>query len=167
MKCLKVASYLIRFILQMYNVASGMTECYTAKSDLFDNLWIYVWQADCHQFQTCLVILGSKAMIRMMILMLIPLKGMIESSRQNSCLMCRLSPWLLMTIAECKWVQLTVEFELPQGGKTESEQREAGSKGGHETFMHLGTLCIRRASWATNEVKSRGLSMALFVLLWD
>lgn len=115
MKCLKVASYLIRFILQMYNVASGMTECYTAKSDLFDNLWIYVWQADCHQFQTCLVILGSKAMIRMMILMLIPLKGMIESSRQNSCLMCRLSPWL-MTIAECKWVQLTVEFELPQGG---------------------------------------------------
>lgn len=116
MKCLKVASYLIRFILQMYNVASGMTECYTAKSDLFDNLWIYVWQADCHQFQTCLVILGSKAMIRMMILMLIPLKGMIESSRQNSCLMCRLSPWLLMTIAECKWVQLTVEFELPRGG---------------------------------------------------
>lgn len=116
MKCLKVASYLIRFILQMYNVASGMTECYTAKSDLFDNLWIYVWQADCHQFQTCLVILGSKAMIRMMILMLIPLKGMIESSRQNSWLMCRLSPWLLMTIAECKWVQLTVEFELPQGG---------------------------------------------------
>lgn len=61
---------------------------------------------------------------------------------------------------------------IDSGVRASSGRREKGwiwakgrrQQGGHETFMHLGTLCIRRASWASNEVKSRRLLMALFVL---
>lgn len=47
----------------------------------------------------------------------------------------------------------------------ESEQSRA-EQGGHETFMHLGTLCISRASKAGNEAKSKALLMVRGGFFW-
>lgn len=80
---------------------------------------------------------------------------MVESSRRNSCLIGFLIPSLMADDDGSRVeVQLTGMFEL----RRERWRKTKGHRqhGGNETFMHLGTLCIRSNKLRQNEVWKEG-----------